>query len=83
MAKRVIQVPVDDSLLEALNTASKKGNLTRSELIRQACHQYLRQLKTAELDTIYQKGYENIPEEPALGEAQEDLATQVLQEESW
>lgn len=83
MAKRVIQVPVDDSLLKALNIASKKESLTRSELIRQACHQYLRQLKVAELDTIYKKGYENIPEEPALGEAQADLTAQVLQEESW
>ena len=83
MAKRVIQVPVDDSLLEALNTASKKEGLTRSELIRQACHRYLRQLKTAELDTIYREGYENTPEEPAIGEAQADLAGQVLQEESW
>ncbi|MBN2025989.1 MAG: ribbon-helix-helix protein, CopG family [Actinobacteria bacterium] len=83
MAKRVIQVPVDDSLIEALNTASKKGGLTRSELIRQACRLYLRQLKTAELDTIYREGYENIPEEPAMGEIQADLAGQVLQEESW
>ena len=83
MAKKVIQVPVDDSLLKALNTASRKEKLTRSELIRQACHQYLRQLKTAELDMIYQEGYENIPEEPALGETQANLAGQVLQEESW
>jgi len=83
MAKRVIQVPVDDSLLEALNTASKKGKLTRSEFIRQACHQYLRQLKTAELDAIYREGYEKIPEESAMGEAQANIAGQVLQEESW
>ena len=83
MAKSVIQVPVDENLLEALNIASKKANLTRSEFIREACHQYLRRLKMAELDMVYQRGYEDIPEEPALGEAQADLAGQILQEESW
>lgn len=44
MAKKVIQVPVDEALLDALNRLSKKQNKARSELIRQACEQYLRQL---------------------------------------
>lgn len=83
MSKKVIQVPVDGGLLEALNLASRKEGLTRSELIRQACHQYLRELEAAELDAVYEKGYEQMPEEPAMGEAQVDLSSQVLPEESW
>ncbi|MDY6795653.1 MAG: CopG family transcriptional regulator [Actinomycetota bacterium] len=83
MSKKVIQVPVDDNLLEAPNIASKKEGLNRSELIRQACHQYLRGLMAAELDSVYEKGYEQVPEEPVMGEVQVDLSSKALPEESW
>ncbi len=43
MAKKVIQVPVDEELLEELDYLSRKQRRARSELIRQACRIYLRQ----------------------------------------
>jgi len=83
MAKKVIQVPMDDDMLEALDTASTKQRVSRSKLIREACQCYLEQLTEKRLDTIYQEGYRKVPETPGMGEAQASLAAQVLSEESW
>ena len=83
MVKKVIQVPVDEELLIALDLLSKKRRKARSELIRQACQRYLRQVESEELDRLYQQGYERTPEEPELGETQIALAGEILPKESW
>ena len=83
MVKKVIQVPVDEELLIALDQLSKKQRKARSELIRQACQCYLGQVESEELDQLYQQGYERLPEEPELGEAQIALADEILPKESW
>ena len=83
MAKKMIQVPVDEELLKALDQLSGKQRKTRSEVIRQACQRYLRQAESEELDKLYQQGYEKMPEEPELAEAQVALAGQILLKESW
>jgi len=81
MIKKVVQVPVDEELLTALNQLSRKQRKTRSELIRQACQRYLGQAETEELDRLYQQGYERLPEEPELGEAQVAVAGEILPKE--
>ena len=83
MTKKVIQVPVDEKLLTALNQTSRKQSKARAELIREACQCYLAQVESEELDRLYQRGYEKVPEAPELGEAQIGLAGEVLPEESW
>ncbi|MFC1966549.1 ribbon-helix-helix protein, CopG family [Chloroflexota bacterium] len=83
MAKKVIQVPVDEELLIALDQLSKKQSKARSELIRQACQRYLKQVESEELDRLYQQGYERLPEELGLGEAQIALTGDILPKESW
>ena len=83
MAKKVIQVPVDEELLKALDQLSKKQRKARSELIRQACQRYLTQVEYEELDKLYQQGYERVPEEMELGEAQVAVAGQILPKETW
>lgn len=83
MVKKVIQVPVDDELLLALDQMSRKQGKARSELIRQACQRYLVQVESEELDRLYQQGYERLPEEAASGEAQIALADEILPRESW
>ena len=83
MAKRVIQVPVDEELLQALNQVSNRLNKSRSEIIRLACRHYLTQMEREELDRLYQQGYERVPEEPELGEAQIGLAGRILSRELW
>jgi metal-responsive CopG/Arc/MetJ family transcriptional regulator len=83
MTKKVVQVPIDEELLKALNKLSKKQKKSRAELIRQACQRHLSNIEYEELDRLYQEGYKRIPEEPELGEAQLKLASQVLSEEPW
>ncbi len=83
MAKKVIQVPVDEQLLRSLDSMAKKRGRPRSELIREACQRYLKQVEYEKMDEVYIEGYKRIPEEPALGEAQVTLAGQVLSEETW
>ena len=83
MAKKVIQVPVDEKLLTALDKLSRKQSQARSEIIRRACQHYLEQMESEELDKIYQQGYERIPEDVEIGEAQVSIAGEILSEESW
>lgn len=83
MVKKVIQVPVDEELLTALDQLSGKQRKARSELIRQACRRYLVQVESEELDRLYQQGYERLPEEPELGEMQIALAGEILPGEAW
>ena len=83
MTKKVIQVPVDEKLLTALDRTSRKQNKARAELIREACQCYLTQMESEELDRLYQQGYERVPEGPEAGEAQTGLAGEILSEESW
>jgi metal-responsive CopG/Arc/MetJ family transcriptional regulator len=81
--KKVIQVPVDEELLVALDQRSRKQNKARAELIREACQCYLEQVESDELDQVYQHGYERVPEESKLGEAQTALVDEILPKESW
>ncbi|MBL7166378.1 MAG: ribbon-helix-helix protein, CopG family [Dehalococcoidales bacterium] len=83
MAKKVIQVPVDEGLLEELDNLSRKQRRARSELIRQACRTYLRQTKQEEMDKVYKLGYQKIPEEAELGEAQVTAVGETISRESW
>ena len=83
MAKRVIQVPVDEKLLKDLDSLSKKQRKARSELIRQACLSFLQQVEDEELDRIYRQGYMRIPEEPETGEMQVAMSGEFVSRESW
>ena len=83
MVKKVIQVPVDEVLLDRLNQFSRKRNLTRSELIRLACSQYLTQVEREELDRCYRNGYAKFPEDIESGSVQISLVEIVLPKESW
>jgi metal-responsive CopG/Arc/MetJ family transcriptional regulator len=83
MVKKVIQVPVDEELLVALDRTSRKQNKARAELIRKACRRYLEQVESEELDRLYQQGYRRLPEESQAGEAQIAVAAEVLPRESW
>lgn len=81
--KKVIQVPVDEELLNELDIFSGKQSKARAELIRQACHRYLADLKSEEMDKIYQQGYEKIPEDIVVGKAQASIISETVPEESW
>ena len=83
MVKRVIQLVIDEELLKNLDSISRSKTKARSEIIRQACHRYLQQLKDEELDRIYQQSYIDFPEDPGFGEAQETLMAEMHDSEEW
>ena len=83
MAKKVIQVPIDEKLLTALDKLSRKQSQARAEIIRRACQCYLEKMESEELDKIYQQGYERVPEEAEIGEAQISIVGEILSGESW
>ena len=83
MSKRVIQVPIDDDLLGALDEASRSEHRSRAQVIREACSDYLARRRVAILDRLYQEGYERIPEDSASGETQLALLGEILPEERW
>ncbi len=83
MAKKVIQVPFDESLLDELNQISKKQKRTRADLVRQACKDYLKKREEEELDRIYRHGYKSIPESAEIAGAQISILSKILPTETW
>jgi predicted DNA-binding protein len=83
MAKKVIQVPIDDNLLFKLDNLSRKQSKARSEIIRRACQYYIKKMESEELDRIYQQGYERLPEGIEIGEAQVTLLSEIIPREEW
>ncbi len=83
MAKKIIQVPVDDSLLGSLDDMANRKGQSRSEVIREACLRYLRQAEYEKLDEAYKEGYGRIPEKPGVAESQALLTSRILEAENW
>lgn len=80
---RIIQVPIDDSLLQALDALSDEHHQSRAAVIREACRQYVAAARDRRLDELYKSGYARQPESPAIGVAQASVAAHVLDEEEW
>jgi mRNA interferase MazF len=78
MVKKVIQVPVGEGLLGALDRMSRQQNRARAELIREACQAYLARLEAEELDRLYKQAYERLPEDVKLLEVQVTVAAEIL-----
>jgi metal-responsive CopG/Arc/MetJ family transcriptional regulator len=80
---KIIQVPIDEPLLEALDEASKEHGTSRAALVRTACRDFLRRWRERKLDEQYAEGYRRIPDDPAVGDAQLRMAAEVLPKEEW
>jgi len=80
---KVIQIPMDEDLLEAVNEQAKSQRSTRSALIRAACAEYLHKLEQEALERKYVEGYRRKPESPLVGKLGEKMAQEVWQEETW
>ena len=83
MPKKIIQVPFDEDLLVEVSRLSRSKKVSRSELIREACNEYVKRIEIEKMDMVYRKGYEDVPERPDIAETQERLLKEVLEEESW
>ena len=80
---KVIQVPMDERLLRAVNREARASRSTRAALIRAACQEYLRRIEERELERRYLEGYRRKPEKRGWGETGARLAAEVLPEEPW
>jgi len=82
-AKKVIQVPIEDELLERIDTTAGVVAESRAAFIREACKQRLKSLETKELDQRYMEGYRKKPEELEWAEASVRLLSKRLPKEKW
>jgi len=80
---KIIQVPMDESLLRAVNREARASRSTRAALIRAACQEYLLRIERRELDRRCVEGYRRTPENLALGKIGAKLAAEVLPLEGW
>lgn len=83
MANKIIQVPVDESLLKSLDETSRGQNVSRSALIRDACRRYLKALRDREADRLYAEAYGRAPDTGEAGDIQLKILDGVLSEEDW
>ena len=80
---KVIQVPMSDGLLRAVNVRANARHSTRAALIREACADYLRRLDQEVLEQKYLEGYRRKPESPSVGKLGEKMAREVWPKETW
>lgn len=80
---RVIQVPMEEELVQTLDSCSQKLGRSRADIIREACRRYLKRIEREELDRIYREGYDRLPEEPIMALTQAGLLAEVLPKEEW
>jgi hypothetical protein len=80
---KVIQVPIDDTLLGRLDAAAGRVAESRAAYIREACQRRLRSEETGELDKRYVEGYRRKPEKPAWGMVGAKLLARRLKQDRW
>lgn len=82
-AKKIIQVPIEDELLERIDATAGAVAESRAAFIREACKQRLKSFEARELDRQYLDGYRKKPEEPDWAEASVRLLSKRLPKEKW
>ncbi|HET9475889.1 MAG TPA: ribbon-helix-helix domain-containing protein [Dehalococcoidia bacterium] len=80
---RIIQVPMNEELLEQLDSYSSERGQSRSAFIREACAEYVAKLTEEELDRRYAESYRNFPESTENDEWRLKMAAEVWGEEDW
>ncbi len=79
---KIVQVAMPDADLDELSRLAQTLKVSRTELIRRACREYLQACKVAAMNAAYVAGYLKLPEDPSLGEAAETMAAERLERES-
>ena len=76
-----IQVPIDEEFLAKLDEV-RQGR-PRAEFMR-FCFLFVYEVsRERELERVYREGYERIPDESSLPEAQAGIAGEILSGEPW
>ena len=81
--KKIIQVPIEDELLEQIDTTAGVVAESRAAFIREACKQRLKSLETKKLDHRYIEGYRKKPEDLDWAETSAKLLSKRLPKEKW
>jgi len=81
--KKVIQVPIEDELLDRIDTTAGIVAESRAAFIREACKQRLKNFETEELDRRYMDGYRKKPEGTDWAQASARLLSKRLPKEKW
>jgi len=80
---KIVQVPMDEKEAKELAALASGMRISRADLIRRACRKYVDELEEARLDAEYARGYREIPEDPAFGEACAALLAMTFPHEDW
>ena len=82
-AKKVIQVPIEPSLLSRIDGTARMVAESRAAFIREACKIRLRNLDAAQQDRRYVEGYGRKPESTDWAKTSARLFSRVLPPEKW
>jgi len=83
LGSRIVQVPMDEALIDALDVLAASLEKSRASIVRTACEAYLERMRNAAEEARYVEGYRQIPENDAVGEAQVGALGQVLDKGRW
>ena len=72
-AKKIIQIPIDDDLLERKVAGAAMVAEKSRDLHTQACQQRLKRLHCKKLDRAHTRGYKRIPENKDWAESSSKL----------
>lgn len=83
--KKVIQVPIDPEMLTTLDRYSHEAGVSRAELIREACAEYITRSEEEEADRRYVESYRQFPEQhtPEEDEARRKMIAEVWGDEDF
>jgi metal-responsive CopG/Arc/MetJ family transcriptional regulator len=78
-----VLVQLDDELVAALDRRARTTGMNRSELIRIAIGEHIRDLEWAEADLAAIEAYRRLPESETELRALDELAVETLGDEDW
>ena len=80
---KIVQVPMEEVEAQALMSQAKRMHMSRADLIRRACAEYMAKLETLEQEREYARGYEEIPDDGMVAQSGCNLLPSVLAPEDW
>lgn len=83
MATSKVGISLSDQMLQLIDAECSRSGLTRSEFIRRAVESTFETLDEQAADQAYAESYLRDPEDPAVTEAVERLATEALADDPW
>jgi len=82
LTHRIVQVPMDAGLLDAVDAAAGRVAESRAAYIRHACAERLRREASEIMDRQYADAYRRRPERPAWGKVGAKLLARRLRDDA-